>query len=154
MINSSECETCRECCCYVDYKGYQFTQEEMQKYFSFPKHLCEIFFQWNPRDSKYTIGDYCKNYCNNRCSIYDSFLFPFACAAYPFFLVTATRGETRLTIDKNCRKWRSFLPMANQITPLIVAYLEKGKPIDIFPEKDLKRMGYKLYLIEKRVQFP
>lgn len=148
MIKLTNCFECRQCCNFSQYKGKKLSAEKLYKHFSFTKRLSEIFF--NKEKELYIIEDNCKCYKNGKCSIYQTDNFPFACAAYPFMIAVKKDGNHKLVIDRNCRYWREAVNQSEIIHELIKKHQET-ESIDVFPEKDLIRMGYKILTIRNEI---
>lgn len=98
------------------------------------------------------MGKYCQHYADFCCDIYNTENFPFACAAYPFFIITKKslfkrRNAFYLAIDKNCSHWKLFLKQADCINEMLKKYLDKNLPIDVFPLRKMQSLGYRLTLL-------
>ena len=56
-----------------------------------------------------------------------------------------------LAIDRNCPHWKLFLEQADKVDQIIKKYLEKDLPIDIFPQKKMHSLGYRLTLLDTQL---
>ena len=104
------------------------------------------------QETKFIMKKYCQHYDNFHCDIYNTDEFPFVCATYPFFIIIKKsflkhESTLHLAIDRNCPHWKLFLEQADKVDQIIKKYLEKDLPIDIFPQKKMHSLGYRLTLL-------
>ena len=153
MIQHKVCASCKGCCRYEDYEVTEFSEETLQQHFCFNRHLSQTFFPFDKQKNKFIMGKFCQHYNDFHCDIYNTDDFPFVCATYPFFIITKKKLLKHdnifcLAIDKNCPHWELFLEQANKVDEIIKKYLDKDLPIDFFPLKKMKSLGYRLTLLD------
>lgn len=156
MIQHEVCTSCKGCCRYENCRISEFSEEELQRHFCFGRHLSQTFFRFDKQKNKYIMGKVCRHYNNFRCDIYKTDDFPFVCATYPFFLIMKKSplkrdGTLHLAIDKNCHHWEVFLNQADKVDGIIKKYLDKDLPVDIFPLKKWKSLGYHLMILDTKL---
>lgn len=152
MIKLKSCSICKMCCSYSTYKGKKLTQNHLLKHFDFSEHMCDTFF--HKSDGHYFIDEFCRQHSDDgSCKLYDKPSFPFNCAIYPFFLAEDRKGKFNVVIDHLCPHYHEAQPFAERVVEIAQRYKNFNQPVKIYKEKDLIRLGYKIFTILYNVDF-